>query len=213
MVKPADDLAITFPGDIMASFNTDTALVLVDLINEIVDAKGKLAGKGYADFIQRHETLDRVTDLLTLARSRQYAICHVGLRFSSDYKEQPESSPLFGGAKKFGALKDGEWGTEFHPKATPLAGEACLAKHRVSAFFGTPLELLLRTYGVRRVIVAGCATDMAVQAAIRDAHDRDFQAVVASDCCIAATDDDHEQTLRLLSKVAKIMALEEIKAE
>ncbi|MDP2759784.1 MAG: isochorismatase family cysteine hydrolase [Sideroxyarcus sp.] len=196
----------------MASFTTDTAVVLVDFINEIVDPKGKLAGKGYAEFDQRHGTMDRVNQLLLLARSRGFAVCHIGLRFSSDYREQPETSPLFGGAKKFGALMEGSWGAEFHLKAAPISGEACLPKHRVSAFYGTPLELLLRTYGVRRVLVAGCATDMAVQAAIRDAHDRDFLAVVVSDCCMAASDDDHNQTLRMLAKVAAVLTLDQIAA-
>lgn len=197
----------------MTSFTTDTAVVLVDFINETVDPKGKLAGKGYAEFDQRHGTLDRVSQLLILARSRGYAVCHVGLRFSIDYKEQPETSPLFGGAKKFGALMEGSWGAEFHKKAAPISGEACLSKHRVSAFYGTHLELLLRTFGVKRVLVAGCATDMAVQAAIRDAHDRDFSAVVVSDCCVAASDDDHNQTLRMLSKVATISTLDQVAAE
>lgn len=197
----------------MASIQSDTALLLVDFINEIVDPKGKLAGKGYADFDKQHGSLNRVSQLLALARSRQYAVCHVGLRFSKDYKEQPESSPLFGGAKKFGALAEGGWGAEFHPMAAPISGEACIPKHRVSAFYGTPLELLLRTYGVRRILVAGCATDMAVQAAVRDAHDRDFSAVVISDCCIAASDDDHDQALRLLSKVGSVSLLEQIVGE
>jgi nicotinamidase-related amidase len=197
----------------MASFTTDTAVVLVDFINEIVDPKGKLAGKGYAEFDQRHGTLDRVNQLLILARNRGFAVCHIGLQFSSDYKEQPETSPLFGSAKKFSALMEGAWGAEFHAKAAPISGEACLSKHRVSAFYGTPLELLLRTYGVQRVLVAGCATDMAVQAAIRDAHDRDFTAVVVSDCCMAASDDDHNQTLRMLSKVAAVLTLDQVAAE
>lgn len=196
----------------MTSFTTDTALVLVDLINEFVDPRGKLAGKGYADFDWRHGSLNRVSQLLVLARSRGFAVCHVGLKFSKDYKEQPETSPLFGGAKKFGALVDGEWGTEFHAKAAPIPGEACLSKHRVSSFYGTPLELLLRSYGVRRVLVAGCATDMAVQSAIRDTHDRDFSAVVVSDCCIAASDDDHNQTLRMLGKMAAVLTLEQVAA-
>ena len=102
--------------------------------------------------------------------------------------------------------------TGFHVKAAPLASEAVLNKHRVSAFFGTPLELLLRTYGVRKLFIAGCSTDMAVQAAARDAHDRDFACHVLGDCCIAANDDDHDQTLRMLTKVARVMTLEEFVA-
>ncbi len=194
----------------MAAFTTEKALLLIDFINEIVDPKGKSAGKGYTDFDARHGSLDRVGSLLQHARNNGFAVIHVGVGFSPDYKEQPEGSPLFGGAKKFGAMQLDSWATGFHPKAAPVDGEARLTKHRVSAFYGTPLELILRTYGVKQLFVAGCATDMAVQAAVRDAHDRDFSCTVVSDCCIAANDDDHQHTLRLLAKVARIATLEEL---
>jgi nicotinamidase-related amidase len=196
----------------MASFSTENALLLVDFINEIVDPKGKSAAKGYADFDVRHGTLDRVKTLLRHVRNKGYAVIHVRLGFSGDYKEQPEGSPTFGGAKKFGAFKLGEWSTEFHPKAAPLENEATLTKHRVNAFFGTPLDAILRTYGVKNLAIVGCATDMAVQTAVRDAHDRDYACTVIGDCCIAASDEDHDQTLRLLAKVAKIVKLDQILA-
>lgn len=194
----------------MASFNTQNALILVDFINEIVHPQGKLAGKGYVDFELRHGTLDRVQKLLKYARSQQYAVIHVRIGFSPDYKELPENSPLFGAAKKNGAFKIGGWGVEFHSKAAPVEGEACLTKHRVSAFYGTALDAILHVYGVKNVVVVGCATDLAVQSAIRDAHDRDYLCTVVSDCCIAANDVDHEQALRLLSKASKTVTLEEL---
>ena len=193
----------------MASFNTPNALLLIDFINEIVDPQGKTSGKGYADFDARHGSLNRVSSLLAQARQKEFAIIHVRIGFSADYKEQPENSPIFGGAKKFGAIQLGTWGTEFHPKAAPTADEAVITKHRVSAFYGTALEAVLRTYGVRNLFVVGCSTDMAVQAAIRDAHDRDFACTVIGDCCIAPNDEDHEQTLRLLSKLAQVVTLDE----
>ena len=196
----------------MAAFTTENALLLIDFINEIVHPDGKLAGKGYADFDARHGALARAGRLLRTARDAGFAVIHVGVGFSPDYKEQPEASPLFGGAKKFGVLQSGTWGTQFHAATAPLAGEAVLTKHRVSAFFNTPLELLLRTYGVRNVFIAGCATDMAVQSAARDAHDRDFACRVVGDCCIAASDEDHQQTLRLLAKLARIVTLDEVAA-
>lgn len=193
----------------MASFNTYNALILVDLINEIVHPNGKLSDKGYADFDSRHGTLDRIQKLLKHVRSIQYSVIHVGLGFSSDYKEQPERSPVFGSAKRFEMFKLGDWATEFHPKAAPAQGEACFTKHRISAFFGTALDTVLRTYGVKNLVVIGCATDLAVQSAIRDAHDRDYLCTIISDCCIAANDEDHEDALRLLSKVSKVILLKE----
>lgn len=197
----------------MAAFSTHNALLLLDFVNDIVNPNGKTAGKGYADFDKRHNSLNRVGELLAHARKDDFAIIHVRVGFSADYKEQPEQSPIFGGAKKFGALQLGTWGCEFHTLAAPLENEAIITKHRVSAFFGTPLESLLKTYGVKNLFVAGVSTDMAVQAAVRDAHDRDFVCHVISDCCIAPNDDDHADALRLMSKLAKIITLEEFQHE
>lgn len=194
----------------MSENTSSIALILIDFINEIVDPKGKLAGKGYSVFDEKYGSLTAVSGLLARARAKNAAIFHVRVGFSADYKEQPEASPLFGAAKKFNALRLGEWGTEFHAKASPNPNEAILVKHRVSAFYGTPLEAILRTCGVRTVVIAGCATDVAVQAAVRDAHDRDFECIVAADSCIAASDDDHTQALRMLAKVASIQQSEEL---
>jgi nicotinamidase-related amidase len=139
-------------------------------------------------------------------------VFHIRIGFSSDYKEHPENSPLFGAAKVAGALQLGSWGTEFHPKAGPVEGEAVITKHRVSAFFSTPLDLLLRTHGVRELLVCGVATDLAVQAAARDAHDRDYAVTVIADCCAAAADEDHEQSLKTIAKFAKIFSSHDVLA-
>lgn len=185
------------------------ALVLIDLINELIAPEGKLSGKGYADFAERHGSLERVERLLAHARRQGSLIVHVRIAFSSDYREQPKASPLFGHASKAGALKLGEWGTEFLPQAAPLPGETILTKHRVSAFVGTPLDLILRNAGIRRVAVVGCSTDVGMQTAARAAHDLDYECTVIGDCCIAPSDDDHDPTLRMLSKVTKVVTLEQ----
>lgn len=194
----------------MAAKQATKGLILVDFINEIIDAKGKFAGHGYADFAEQHRTLDRASTLLEKARAHEIPVFHVGLAFSPDYKEQPEQSPLFGSANIYGAVQAGTWATDFHPRVAPIDGETLITKHRVSAFFGTPLDLILRTYRISELLVVGCATDMAVQSTIRDAHDRDYQCTVVADCCAAATDGDHSQTVRMLAKVSKVLNLNEV---
>jgi len=185
------------------------ALVLIDLINELVAPEGKLSAKGYADFAARHDTLNRVTTLLEHARRQAFRVIHVRVGFSPDYREQPKESPLFKHASKLGALRLGDWGTEFLPQASPLAGETVLTKHRVNAFAGTSLELHLHNAGIRRVAVVGCSTDVGVQTTARAAHDLDYDCTVIGDCCIAPCDDDHEQTLRMLTKVARVTTLKQ----
>ncbi len=190
--------------------NQQKSIVIIDFINEIIDSKGKLAGKGYAAFDAKHGTLDNVKKLQEFGRRNHIPILFVRVGFSSSYVEHPENSPLFGGAKKFGALQLGTSATEFHPKVAPISGETIITKHRVSAFYGTSLELILKNLQVKEVLLAGVATDLAVQAAARDAHDRDFAVTVVSDCCAAANEEDHELSIKTIAKIAKIITLSDL---
>ena len=191
----------------------NSALICIDFINDIVAADGKLSGKGYADFCLRHQTLDRLSALQQRCRREGLELFHVRVGFSPSYREQPKHSPLFGKADQFQALLLDGPGTEFHPKAAPVGDESIITKHRVSAFYATELELLLRTMKVDRVLIAGVATDLTVEAAARDAHDRDFRVTVVSDCCAAACDADHEKSLRTLGKIARICVAEQLSAD
>ena len=186
------------------------SLIAIDFVNEIVDPKGKLSGKGYGDFLERHGTLDRVEQLLRAARRAGLPIFHVRVGFSADYREQPEQSPLFGPARRNRVFIRDTWATEFHPRARPEPAETQILKHRVSAFYGTPLDMILRNLGIGEVLIAGVATDLAVQSAAREAHDRGYVVTIVSDCCASVSDSDHEDALRLLSKVAAVKTLAEI---
>jgi biuret amidohydrolase len=187
-----------------------SALLLVDWINEIVADNGKLAGKGYASYVRQFGTLEKVQALLGRARAASMPVIHVGLAFREGYQDHPAESPLFGSAKRFGALLAGTEATSFHTAAAPVAGEVTLTKSRVSAFFGTTLESILRLQGVTNIYVSGVATDLAVQSAVRDAHDRDFAVTVIHDCCAAASEEDHSTSLKTLAKISKMLTLGDV---
>ncbi len=180
------------------------ALILIDFINEIVDEKGKLAGKGYPAFVKAHGTFESVNAAIAKARAKNVPVIFMRVGFSSDYREWPESSPLFGAAKKFGALQLGTWATEIHESLNKADADFLVTKHRVSAFYATSLEEILRTLKVDTVLLGGIATDLAVQSAAREAHDRDYRVVVLEDLCGAGSEEDHTQALRLLAKVATV---------
>ena len=184
---------------------TENALILIDFINDIVHQDGKLAKKGYHDFTVRHKTPNALQATLEHARAKGWLVCHVRVGFLPTYVDHPSHSPLFGAAKQYRALCQNEWGTEFNEIALPSEKEPIVQKSRVSAFYNTNLDTILRINGTRNVYIAGVATDLAVEAAVRDAHDRDYLAYVISDCCAAASDEDHQKALTTLSKVAKVV--------
>jgi len=60
-------------------------------------------------------------------------------------------------------------------------------KPKHSAFFATPLGLLLEHLGTRRLVVTGVTSDQCVSATVADARMRDFEVVVPADCVATLT--------------------------
>jgi len=191
----------------------NSALICIDYINDIISEGGKLAGKGYKSFADSHGTLGAVASLQAYCRERAIPVVHVRVGFDPQYLNHPKNSPLFAAAAQFNALASGSHGTEFAASVRPAAGELVMHKPRVSAFYGTPMDSALRCLGVEQLMICGVATDLAVQSAARDAHDRDFSVVVVADACAAANDVDHETSLATLAKIASITTLDLLRKE
>ena len=71
-------------------------------------------------------------------------------------------------------------------------------KYRSSAFWGTNLDLLLRSNGIKSLIMAGCTTEGCVESTARDALFNDYYVVVAEDCVASDDRAQHEASLLLM---------------
>lgn len=74
-----------------------------------------------------------------------------------------------------------------------------ILKPRHSAFFDTPLELLLTQLGMRRVALAGIAGDACVVASAIGAHMRQLDVTVVRDCTASLTGARNAAAMKLLS--------------
>lgn len=83
----------------------------------------------------------------------------------------------------------------------PTPDDYVVLKPRHSAFFGTPLEMLLTHLRCRDLIVCGLSTDMCVQMTASDAYLRGFNVWVPRDCCAAASPLLHKQALSYMARV------------
>ena len=181
------------------------ALICMDFENDIVHPDGKVSGKGYAAYNAEHNTLATLQDAQGKFRDAGLPVVHVRVGFSPSYADQPKGAPLMGKAHEYGVFDLSGWGTEFLEGIGPQSDELVITKHRVGSFFGTPLELTLKTMGVTEVYLAGVATDMVVESTAREAHDRDFAVNVIADCCIAANAEDQARSLTNMQKLATIL--------
>jgi nicotinamidase-related amidase len=86
----------------------------------------------------------------------------------------------------------------------PDENDFCVLKPKHSAFLATPLELLLRHLGVRRVVVTGVSSDQCVLNTVADAHMRELEVEVASDCIASLSQARHRRALRHFEEVLKV---------
>jgi nicotinamidase-related amidase len=95
-------------------------------------------------------------------------------------------------------------GGELIEPVKPHADDPVLLKHRYSGFDHTPLDLLLESLGVRRVVLVGAATEGCVVQTAIDAREHGLEASIVVDAC-ATTEPELEATaLRYADRVGGI---------
>ncbi|WP_116963658.1 isochorismatase family cysteine hydrolase [Fastidiosibacter lacustris] len=183
-------------------------LLVIDFINDIVHENGKL-GTNFSPFLQKYAVLDHANQAISHARKQDILIAHVKVGFSRSYIECPQHSPIFGNAKKFSALMLDTWGTKFHEKIDVQIQDHILVKHRISSFYNTDLECVLRANQIEEIIITGVSTDMAVELAAREAHDRDYIVTVLKDACGAHSEEKHEASINNILRIAQVKTIDD----
>jgi nicotinamidase-related amidase len=97
-------------------------------------------------------------------------------RWRSDRRQVVESSLAAGGS-----------GARITAVIAPHDDDYFVLKPKHSAFLGTPLDLLLQHLDVRRLLLAGVASDQCVLATAMDARMRDYEVLIVADCVASQT--------------------------
>ena len=105
----------------------------------------------------------------------------------------------------------GTEGASILPELTRAPTDHVVVKKRYSAFFGTELDALLATLGVRELVLAGVNTHACVRTTAIDAYQRDLDVTLASECVGSYDDEHHNVTMKYLDgKIARLASSSEI---
>ena len=85
----------------------------------------------------------------------------------------------------------------------PQAEDLTILKPRHSAFFASPLDLLLKEMQTRELVICGLATDMCVQLTAGDAFLREYRVWVPADCTAAESEKIKQASLDYMATVLK----------
>ena len=152
-----------------------TALVVIDAQNDFLHADGWYAASGI-DIGHMQRCIEPLTALLAAARAKGIPIIWTrhGIRGAEDGGPFMQLRPFL----KEGGLRRGTWGWEILADLAPAPDDWYVAKTRLSAFYGTDLEVVLRGLRAETVLMTGVLTNQCVAATSKDAMFRDFKPIV-----------------------------------
>ncbi|WP_022729363.1 cysteine hydrolase family protein [Fodinicurvata sediminis] len=173
-----------------------TALVVIDPQNDFLDPDGWYAQSG-VDISHMRRTIEPTKNLVEEARLRDVPIVWTRHGFHDE-----RDAGVFLRLRPFlkeGGLRINSWGYEIHDEVGARPDDWYVEKNRLSAFYNTNLELILRSLSAETVLFAGVLTNQCVAATSKDANFRDFKPIVVEEATGTTLPHLHDPAIEMIS--------------
>jgi ureidoacrylate peracid hydrolase len=173
------------------------AIVVVDMQNAFA-SKGGMFDLSGLDISGARQVIEVLKEVLAVARPAGIQVVYLQMGYdarltTSGGPESPnwhkELALLLMRKRpelKGKVLTEGQWDWEVVEELKPHPEDLVVNKTRYSGFYGTPLDSMLRTRGVKTLFFAGIATNVCVESTLRDAFFLDYWPVLLHDATMQA---------------------------
>jgi nicotinamidase-related amidase len=196
-----------------------TCLVVVDLMYATgtrTTGLGRLLleqGRG-AEAEYRFDRIERLVlpnTLRLLEWARERGMRRVFLTYGSEVSDYSDLGAQMLDLCRSTNNRVGEREHEILDELKPWPNERVINKITPSAFASSPIELILRNYGVEDLLFTGVSTNMCVEGTMRDAADRGFGCVLVDDASGADSQDYHDAACLVLQRLyGHVMSTDEV---
>jgi nicotinamidase-related amidase len=190
-----------------------TALLFFDMLNGYVKSPDAEAQARYAPVLANAQRL------LAAARRVRILVAYAHANHRPDHATTADLltdtdnrlRPVRDRRSTRPGITAGSWEAGIPDEIAPWPEDYLIPKFRWSAFYGTYLDLALRTRGVNTLIISGGSTDVGVASTAFAARDMDYNMVIVSDACTSPELDNHDQLMRrIFPRMARVRTTQQV---
>jgi len=174
-----------------------TALVLIEYQNDFT-SKGGVLHEAVAPVMKTSDMLANTVKFTHEARRRGAAIMHAPIAFAAGYGELSRKPyGILKGVVDGKAFIKGSWGAAIVDDLKPAEGDIVIeGKRGLDTFASTNLDFILRSKGIKTVILGGFLTNCCVESTMRTAYEHGFDVITLVDCVAATSAEEHQNALK-----------------
>lgn len=164
------------------------ALLVIDMLNDFVNRRGSLYVRG------AERIIPNIKREINKARRNGYPVIYL---CDSHKRDDPEFRVWPPHCVK------GTWGAQIVEELKPSENDIVIPKVTYSGFYRTKLDKVLKSMGIKKLIVTGVVTEICVHYTSVDALMRGYEVEVVPDCVAPLNKTAHKVVLRMVNEVLK----------
>lgn len=168
-----------------------TGLLLVDPYNDFLSEGGQLWPRVQA-IAERRGMLENLGRIVAAARAAGIRIFVVPHHRATPHDAEGwrQRTPLQALCAEFQTFARDGWGGDWHPAFVPAADDVVIHEHwGSSGFANTDLDLQLKQYGIRRVVLIGMMANTCIEATGRHASEIGYDVTLVTDATSAFSEE------------------------